>query len=97
MRLPSDWEKEVAILEDKKKRLLPVNMAAIQEHEQTVQRKKYLDAQDADLSTALNTLETAINKIDRETRALFKDTFDQVNAGIQMLYPRLFGGGHAYL
>jgi Chromosome segregation ATPases len=50
-----------------------------------------------DLTTALETLEEAIRKIDRETRGRFKDTFDRVNAGVQALYPRLFGGGHAYL
>lgn len=50
-----------------------------------------------DLTTALETLEDAIRKIDRETRGRFKDTFDRVNAGVQALYPRLFGGGHAYL
>lgn len=54
------------------------------------QRKDYLDAQDADLNTALETLEEAIRKIDRETRGRFKDTFDRVNAGVQELYPRLF-------
>ena len=47
--------------------------------------------------SALETLEEAIRKIDRETRGRFKDTFDRVNAGVQELYPRLFGGGHAYL
>ena len=50
-----------------------------------------------DLTTALETLEGAIRKIDKETRARFKETFDRVNTGIQELFPRLFGGGHAYL
>ena len=58
---------------------------------------EYLDAQNADLTSALETLEEAIRKIDRETRGRFKDTFDRVNSGVQELYPRLFGGGHAYL
>ena len=57
----------------------------------------YLDAQHADLTEALETLEEAIRKIDRETRTRFKETFDRVNAGVQELFPRLFGGGHAYL
>ncbi|HEX2595840.1 MAG TPA: chromosome segregation protein SMC, partial [Luteimonas sp.] len=64
---------------------------------EAAQRKEYLDAQDADLTAALTTLEEAIRKIDRETRGRFKDTFDRVNSGVQELYPRLFGGGHAYL
>ena len=67
------------------------------EHAEAAQRKEYLDAQDTDLTTALETLEDAIRKIDRETRGRFKDTFDRVNSGVQELYPRLFGGGHAYL
>lgn len=93
----SVWEKAVTDLDGKLRRLEPVNLAAIQEHAEAAHRKEYLDAQDVDLTTALETLEDAIRKIDRETRGRFKDTFDRVNAGVQELYPRLFGGGHAYL
>ena len=94
---PSTWEKIVTDFDAKLRRLEPVNLAAIQEHAEAATRKDYLDAQDADLTTALETLEDAIRKIDRETRGRFKDTFDRVNSGVQELYPRLFGGGHAYL
>ncbi|MGN6512314.1 MAG: chromosome segregation protein SMC, partial [Lysobacteraceae bacterium] len=94
---PSAWEKTVTDLDGRLRRLEPVNLAAIQEHAEAAQRKEYLDAQHVDLTTALETLEDAIRKIDRETRGRFKDTFDRVNAGVQELYPRLFGGGHAYL
>ncbi|MCD9030155.1 chromosome segregation protein SMC [Luteimonas sp. Y-2-2-4F] len=94
---PSAWERTVAEFDAKLRRLEPVNLAAIQEHAEAAQRKEYLDSQDADLNAALETLEDAIRKIDRETRGRFKDTFDRVNAGVQELYPRLFGGGHAYL
>ena len=94
---PRAWEKIVTDFDAKLRRLEPVNLAAIQEHAEAAQRKEYLDAQDLDLTTALETLEDAIRKIDRETRGRFKDTFDRVNSGVQELYPRLFGGGHAYL
>jgi chromosome segregation protein len=94
---PRAWEKIVTDFDSKLRRLEPVNLAAIQEHAEAAQRKEYLDAQDLDLTTALDTLEEAIRKIDRETRGRFKDTFDRVNTGVQELYPRLFGGGHAYL
>ena len=94
---PAAWERTVQELDAKLRRLEPVNLAAIAEHAEASQRKEYLDAQDADLTTALDTLEEAIRKIDRETRGRFKETFDRVNAGVQTLYPRLFGGGHAYL
>ncbi|MEG3191468.1 chromosome segregation protein SMC [Lysobacter sp. D1-1-M9] len=94
---PQAWERTVSELDAKLRRLEPVNLAAIAEHAEAAQRKEYLDAQDTDLTTALETLEDAIRKIDRETRGRFKDTFDRVNSGVQELYPRLFGGGHAYL
>ena len=94
---PAAWEKVVTDFDARLRRLEPVNLAAIQEHAEAAQRKDYLDAQHTDLTTALETLEEAIRKIDRETRGRFKDTFDRVNAGVQELYPRLFGGGHAYL
>ncbi|WP_305804876.1 chromosome segregation protein SMC [Stenotrophomonas sp. YIM B06876] len=93
----SDWEQAVHQIDGRMRRLEPVNLAAIQEYGEASQRSEYLDAQNTDLTTALETLEDAIRKIDRETRGRFKDTFDRVNAGVQQLYPRLFGGGHAYL
>ena len=93
----SDWEQAVHQIDGRMRRLEPVNLAAIQEYGEASQRSDYLDAQNTDLCTALETLEDAIRKIDRETRGRFKDTFDRVNAGVQQLYPRLFGGGHAYL
>ncbi len=93
----TQWERAVTELDGKMRRLEPVNLAAIAEHAEAAQRKDYLDAQNIDLTSALETLEEAIRKIDRETRSRFKDTFDRVNSGVQQLYPRLFGGGHAYL
>ena len=78
-------------------RLGPINLAAIDEFSEQSQRKEYLDAQFEDLTEALDTLERAIRKIDKETRSRFKETFDKVNTGLQKNFPRLFGGGHAYL
>jgi chromosome segregation protein len=94
---PDAWQAKIADLDARIARLEPVNLAAISEHAEAAQRKDYLDAQMTDLTTALETLENAIRKIDRETRERFKDTFDRVNAGFQALFPKLFGGGHAYL
>ncbi|BCD98989.1 chromosome segregation protein SMC [Marinagarivorans cellulosilyticus] len=78
-------------------RLGPINLAAIDEYKTESERKNYLDDQDQDLMEALETLENAIRKIDKETRTRFKETFDQVNSGLQELFPKVFGGGHAYL
>ena len=78
-------------------RLEPVNLAAISEYEEESQRKEYLDAQNEDLVVALETLEEAIHKIDKQTRTLFKDTFEAINTNFKVLFPKLFGGGHCFL
>jgi chromosome segregation protein len=91
------WSERLERLDRSIQRLGPINLAAIDEFEEQSERKAYLDAQHKDLSDALETLENAIRKIDRETRAKFKDTFDRANQGLGELFPRLFGGGHAYL
>ncbi len=78
-------------------RLGAINLAAIDEYKTESERKRYLDAQNDDLNEALETLENAIKKIDRETRTRFKETYDQINSGLQELFPKVFGGGHAYL
>ncbi|MFE8069671.1 chromosome segregation protein SMC [Marinobacteraceae bacterium S3BR75-40.1] len=91
------WEQELEKLGNRIQRLGAINLAAIDEYRVQSERKTYLDEQHADLSEALETLENAIRKIDRETRQRFKETFDQVNRGLQELFPKVFGGGNAYL
>jgi len=78
-------------------RLGAVNLAALEEFEEARRRKAHLDAQRADLSEALATLEAAIAKMDRETRGRFQSTFEAVNAKLGEIFQRLFGGGEAYL
>jgi chromosome segregation protein len=100
--LPADataavWTETFESLERRIVRLGAINLAAIDEFQEQSERKKYLDAQFTDLTDALETLENAIRKIDKETRSRFKDTFDKANDGLGRLFPRLFGGGQAYL
>lgn len=74
-----------------------VNLAALDELTSSRERKTFLDAQNADLTEAINTLENAIHKIDLETRDLLMATFNQVNEGFGRMFPSLFGGGNAKL
>ncbi|MBD1552249.1 chromosome segregation protein SMC [Pseudomonas typographi] len=90
-------EQQLERVDARIQRLGAINLAAIDEYQQQSERKRYLDAQDADLVEALDTLENVIRKIDKETRNRFKDTFDKVNGGLQALFPKVFGGGSAYL
>jgi chromosome segregation protein len=91
------WEARVVDCQTDIDKLGQVNLAAIDELKENTERKEYLDRQFADLTSALDTLEQAMRKIDKETRTRFEDTFNLINAGMQEKFPRLFGGGHAYL
>jgi chromosome segregation protein len=93
----SSWEVRLGSLRSEIERLGQVNLAAIGELAEQSERKSYLDRQFADVTEALETLETAMRKIDRETRSRFEDTFNRINAGLKEKFPTLFGGGHAYL
>ncbi len=93
----NEWQLKVERIASRISRLGPINLAAIDEFKIQSERKTYLDAQNDDLERALETLAGAIRKIDRETRSRFKDTFDQISQGIQELFPKVFGGGTAYL
>ena len=74
-----------------------VNLAALEELSTSRERKAFLDAQTADLTEAMNTLEDAIRKIDAETRDLLGGTFKIVNEHFGRMFPELFGGGNARL
>jgi chromosome segregation protein len=74
-----------------------VNLAALEELAAARERKQFLDAQNADLAQAMQTLEDAIRKIDGETREMLSGTFDQVNRHFGRMFPELFGGGNARL
>jgi chromosome segregation protein len=91
------WQERMEKVGQRIQRLGAINLAAIDEFHEQSERKRYLDAQHEDIARSLETLEQAIRRIDRETRSRFKDTYDQVDRGFQQLFPRLFGGGHAYL
>jgi len=74
-----------------------VNLAALEELQLARERKVFLDAQVADLTEAMTTLENAIKKIDNETRDLLSATFNTVNTHFGRMFPELFGGGQAKL
>jgi chromosome segregation protein len=91
------WAEKLEAIGRKIQRLGAINLAAIDEFEEQSARKEYLDKQHEDLTESLATLEAAIRKIDGETKARFRDTFNRANSGLSEVFPRLFGGGQAYL
>ncbi len=92
-----EWQTKLDQVVQRINRLGPINLIAIDEYAACFERKQYLDKQIEDLNAGLATLEDAIAKIDKETRTRFKDTYDQVNNRLQELFPKVFGGGKAYL
>ena len=100
--LPADateeqWLEALERVDKRIHRLGEINQAAIGDYEVESERRNHLDRQRDDLETALATLRDAIRRIDRETRVRFKDTFDRVNEQLDVLFPKFFGGGNAYL
>ena len=100
---PEDWRRtawlqsEVQRISRQVDALGAVNLAALDELATARERRAFLDAQHKDLCEAIETLEDAIRKIDKETRELLQGTFDAVNTHFGELFPRLFGGGEARL
>lgn len=91
------FQAEINRLNDEIKSLGAVNLAALEELTAAQERKTYLDAQFEDLTAAMNTLEEAIRRIDRETRDRLQATFDEVNGHFSEMFPALFNGGNAKL
>ncbi|UOD49828.1 chromosome segregation protein SMC [Orrella daihaiensis] len=98
-----DWHKigwlqgEVQRINRQIESLGAVNLAALEELNSSRERKVFLESQYNDLNEAIETLEDAIRKIDRETRELLQTTFNEVNGHFGELFPKLFGGGEAKL
>ena len=90
-------QREVARLAREISELGAVNLAALDELRTASERKGYLDAQTDDLLLAIETLEDAIRRIDRETREQLQETYNTVNGQFGILFPQLFGGGRAEL
>jgi chromosome segregation protein len=78
-------------------RMGEINLMAIEEYEERSKRYEYLVAQRLDLETALEQLDKAIRQMNRKSRQLFREAFDEVNARFKKMFPRMFGGGKAEL
>ncbi|MGY3902867.1 AAA family ATPase [Aeromonas lusitana] len=88
---------EIQTLEAQVDALGAINLAALEEYEEAKSRSTYLENQCQDLEQALETLRQAIKRIDKETQIRFRDTFDKVNEDLKSLFPKVFGGGSAWL
>ena len=92
-----DNEKTLSDTKAKIEKLGAINLAAINELKEYEDRKVYLDKQYQDITKSIETLESAIKKIDSETKSKFKETFDAINTNLSYFFPKIFGGGKSYL
>jgi len=75
----------------------PVNLVAIEEYEETEQRYQFLSKQHDDLVQAKAQLLEVINRINAQTREMFRTTFEQIRTNFRAMFTEVFGGGKADL
>ncbi|WP_026472057.1 chromosome segregation protein SMC [Alkanindiges illinoisensis] len=93
----ADWQQQLEKVQQQIQKLGQLNLAAPEALQDVTQRHEELAHQMHDLQQAVEQLEQAMKSIDQETRTLFMSTFDQVNAELKILFPKVFGGGEASL
>ena len=99
LRPPPDEDHRARIQELARliERMGPVNLDAMEEYKTTGERFEFYTTQKADLDKALTDLDRAIQQMNRESRRLFRATFDAVNERFRTIFPRMFRGGRATL
>ena len=91
----SSLESEVAKLSDQIEKIGPVNVLAIEEHQELETRESFLRTQRDDLVQSIEALRQTIRKINLTSRELFREAFTQVNESFTQIFTSLFGGGTA--
>ncbi|HET7625049.1 MAG TPA: chromosome segregation protein SMC, partial [Verrucomicrobiae bacterium] len=96
----TDWDevaRQVEALQKRIDEIGPVNLVAIEEYEETEQRYQFLTKQHDDLVQAKTQLLEVINRINTQTREMFKQTFEQIRNNFRAMFTEVFGGGKADL
>jgi chromosome segregation protein len=96
----TDWDavaRQVETLQQRLDEIGPVNLVAIEEYEETEQRFQFLSKQHDDLVQAKAQLLEVINRINIQTREMFKTTFEQIRDNFRAMFTEVFGGGKADL
>jgi chromosome segregation protein len=96
----TDWEavaRQIESLQARIDEMGPVNLVAIEEYEETEQRYQFLSKQHDDLVQAKAQLLEVINRINLQTREMFRDSFDRIRDSFRLMFTEVFGGGKADL
>jgi chromosome segregation protein len=92
---PAQAQQEIEELRRKLSRLGAVNCDSLQELAELELRDRALRVQFDDLGAAQKSLQEIIERINRDSRQLFTDTFALIRTNFQDLFRKLFGGGQA--
>ena len=93
-----DWQavkEEIADLKGKIERLGNVNIDAIEQQEELEKRNEFLSSQVEDLNNSKNQLQQLINRLNKQSREKFRETFELIREHFQQIFRKLFGGGKA--
>jgi chromosome segregation protein len=94
---PADDELQLGRLRERVSHMGEVNVGALTEITELEERQQFLVQQRDDLDRALEDLKKTIGRLNRASRAKFRETFDRVDACFREVLPKLFGGGKAQL
>jgi chromosome segregation protein len=78
-------------------RMGPINLAAINEHQELDERHKFLSTQEQDLSNSIASLKEIIQRINRTTKDMFATTFAELQEKFGEVFTKFFQGGRAEL
>jgi chromosome segregation protein len=93
----NDWCKQVEKLEVELQGMGEVNLAAVSEHRDIVERFRFLEEQMTDLEESIRSLKTTITQINQISKTRFLDAFHKVNKYFSETFFVLFNGGEAAL
>ncbi len=96
-RSDDETQAELSEIKEKLDAIGPVNPMADEEYRELETRNDFVTRQRQDLLDSIAQTETAIGRIDRNSRQRFKEAFEAVNREFQLTFRQLFGGGGAGL
>ncbi len=90
-------KKDIASLKDAIKKLGDVNVNAIEDYKNVMERYTFLKTQHDDLVEAQKSLEKIIEELDTQMRKQFREKFSEISSEFNKVFKELFGGGNATL
>jgi chromosome segregation protein len=94
---PEELKEELRAIIESLEKIGPVNMLAVEEHQEESARLEFLLGQREDLRGARNDLRAAIRQINETATQRFQETFQKIRENFRSTFLRLFEGGEVDL